>query len=349
MEASNLKKAGILTLIIVVIVIGILELYLRSKDFQPDYDDGNALWSDKRGMVYQKPAETTIFIGSSRIKYDLDIATWEKITGSKAIQLAIEGSSPLPVLEDLANDKRFKGNVIVDVTEGLMFSSERSDDPKQWISYYKEQTPAQHFSFMVNYPLESVFVFLDKNNFSLNAMLGKITMKKRFGVVEQPFKFPAEFGRISFERQNKMMNRFSTDTNLQKPVIGNWLWWFGFNKEKPAEGTKMDSLLRIIKSAADNIKARGGLVLFVRTPSGGPFLDYEKRGFPRNKYWDRLLNFTKCPGIHFEDYPEIAHFICPEWSHLSPKDAVLFTRSLIKILEKEEGWKFPNKQIANIN
>ncbi len=345
MEAVNFKKAGILTLFLVLISIGSWELYLRSKGFQPDYDDGNALWSDKRAKVNQSADETTVFIGASRIKYDLDIATWEKLTGTKAVQLAIEGSSPLPVLEDLANDKKFKGNVIVDVTEGLLFSSERSDDPKQWLSYYKEQTPAQHFSFMVNYPLESVFVFLDKNNFSLNALLGKMPLKKRLGVVAQPFKFPAEFGRISFDRQNKMMDRFSADTNLQKPVIGNWLWWFGFNKEKPAEGTKMDSIMGIIKSSVDNIKARGGLVLFVRPPSGGPFLAYEKQGFPRKKYWDKLLSFTDCPGIHFEDYPETANFICPEWSHLTPQDAIKFTRSLVKILE-QKGWTFLHKQFA---
>ena len=41
----------------------------------------------------------------------------------KIIQLAIEGNSPLPVLEDLAADENFKGNLVVDVTEGLFFSS----------------------------------------------------------------------------------------------------------------------------------------------------------------------------------------------------------------------------------
>jgi len=35
--------------------------------------------------------------------------------------LAIEGSCPRPILEDLANDQNFKGKLIVDVTEGLFF------------------------------------------------------------------------------------------------------------------------------------------------------------------------------------------------------------------------------------
>jgi hypothetical protein len=68
----------------------------------------------------------------------------------------------------------------------------------------------------------------------------------------------------------------------------------------------------------------------------------EQKGFPREKYWDRLLSFTNSPGIHFADYPPIAHFVCPEWSHLSPQDAATFTTHFISLLE-EKGWKFPNK------
>ncbi len=53
MEAPNFKKAGILTLILVVIVIGCWELYLRNQGSEATYDDGLPLWSDKRAMVYE--------------------------------------------------------------------------------------------------------------------------------------------------------------------------------------------------------------------------------------------------------------------------------------------------------
>lgn len=35
------------------------------------------------------------------------------------------------------------------------------------------------------------------------------------------------------------------------------------------------------------------------------------------------------PGIHFEDFRELASFECPEWSHLSAGNAVEFTRRLV--------------------
>jgi hypothetical protein len=53
-----------------------------------------------------------------------------------------------------------------------------------------------------------------------------------------------------------------------------------------------------------------------------------------------MLSYTETQGIHFKDYPGIANFICPEWSHLTPGDAVVFTREFIKILKEEKGWKF---------
>ena len=91
----------------------------------------------------------------------------------------------------------------------------------------------------------------------------------------------------------------------------------------------------------DKIKSRGGQVLFLRTPSSGALRQVELRDYPRSAYWERLLAFTGCKGIYFEDYPAIAHFDCPEWSHLSPDQAVIYTKNLIKILKENKGWPIP--------
>jgi hypothetical protein len=114
-------------------------------------------------------------------------------------------------------------------------------------------------------------------------------------------------------------------------------------------GHPLDSLLNVVKTCVDKIKARGGEVLFVRTPSSGPFLMGENMGYPRAKYWDRILAVTNCPGIYFADYPAMAHFVCPEFSHLSQPDAILYTKELIKILSAEKGWKFPKPIQSSTN
>ncbi|MDQ6756743.1 MAG: hypothetical protein M3004_07385 [Bacteroidota bacterium] len=348
MENKNLVKAAVLTLILVFSSIASWELYLRNKGVTPAYDDGESLWSDKRAMVYEPADKATVFIGSSRHKYDLDIDTWKSLTGDNPIQLAIEGNSPLPVLDDLANDKNFKGKLVIDVTEILFFTTAPNNitEPKTRIAYYKKRTPAQRFSFLVNHGLESNLVFLDKEYFSLNALLDKLSVPKRKGVFALPCECPMDFGRITFDRQNLMTNKFLTDTNLQNQVKGLWDFYRKITLEPPASGKKLDSILATVKTDVDKIKARGGQIIFVRSPSSGPFLMGEKMGYPREKYWDRLLAVTNLPGIYFEDYPAIAHFQCPEFSHLKPSDAIVYTKNLIPILE-QKGWTFPNKKAKN--
>jgi hypothetical protein len=347
MESKSMVKAAVLTLILVTTSIICWEVYLRSKGIKVTYDDGEELWSDKRAQVYEPADKATVFIGSSRHKYDLDIETWKSLTGDHPIQLAMEGNSPLPVLDDLANDKDFKGKLIIDVTEILFFSTSphNTTEPKDRIAYYKKRTPAQRFSFQVNHALESQFVFLDKNYFSLNALLEDLPIAKRKSVFALPCGCPRDFESVTFDRQNVMTNKFLTDTTIQNQVKGLWDFYRKSTLEPPSSGTKLDSILATVKTDIDKIKARGSQIIFVRTPSSGPFLMGEKMGYPREKYWDRLLAVTNCPGIYFEDYPAIAHFQCPEFSHLKQSDAIIYTKNLVQILE-EKGWRFPNKQTA---
>ena len=340
MHDKKFLKAGLLTLFLLLVVVISWESYLRSKGNIISYDDGAELWSNKRAKVYQKNA--TVFIGSSRIKFDLDIATWRKLTGEDAVQLAIEGESPTPILHDLAEDKKFKGKLVVDVTEGLFFSSSpvNTTTPKKFIDHFKKETPSQKFSFQLNHFAESKFVFLDKHYFSLEALWDIAPVQKRKGVFAMPHDFPIEFQRKNFDRQTCISPNFLVDTNLQRQVTSLWEFFASISDEKPPTGTKLDSFLLGIKTDVDKIVARGGKVLFVRTPSSGPYWMGEQKAFPRTEYWDHLLKFTNTPGIHFADYPAIDHFVCPEWSHLSQPDAIKFTENFVAILEKDKGWKF---------
>jgi hypothetical protein len=330
MNNSSLGKAGILALVLVAVSVFSWEFYLRKKGFETTFNDDPALWTHQRDKVYQPADKSTVFIGSSRIKFDLDIPTWESITGDQAVQLACVGSTPLPVLENLANDPQFKGRLIVDVTEGLFFSTspQNAYRPVDNLKYFKERTP------------ESKFVFLDKEWLSLNACLGNMPLNDRPGVYNF-HGFPADFGRVKFTRQEYMTDKFTADTLLQNKVKAIWASFIKMSKEPPASGGKLDSILNRVKNAVDKIRARGGQVLFVRTPSSGPYYHMgESKVFAREKYWDRILSTTNSPGIHFADYPAISNFICPEFSHLSQQDAVVFTKEFIRILNQEKEWSF---------
>ncbi len=336
MPEKSLWRAAVLMFILVVLVIGGWEAYLRLSGVTISYDNGKELWADKRAMVYEPADKATVFIGSSRIKYDLDIPTFEQATGRHAIQLAAEGSSPLPILIDLGKDKRFKGKLVVDVTEPLFFSGgARANKQVEFLAYYKSRTPAQRMSFLLDRAIESQFVFLDDEFLALNAEIDKhCTLPDRPGVFVFPL-FPIDFSHCDFNRQNSMTPRFLTDTSLQVQVQNIWSLLMSMAKNAPHSKTDRDPVPEIIQDAAaavDSIRARGGDVVFLRTPSSGKMWMIEQHAFPREKLWDPLLAATHCKGIFFSDHPEMAHFVCPEWSHLKPADAIAYTKALVPLL-----------------
>lgn len=324
-----------MTVLLVIIVIGGWEFYLRQSGVVLSYDNGKELWADKRGMVYEPSDKATVFIGSSRIKYDLDIPTWEKVTGRHAIQLAAEGSTPVPTLVDLGNDPKFRGKLVVDVTEILFFSTPAGDDRQvEYNAYYKSRTPAQRASFALDHALESRFVFLDEYSLSLNAGLEKLHLPDRPGVFVFPT-FPMDFEVTRFSRQNTMSDRFVADTSLQHRVQNIWLFIMNLQKNAPRPKTNpVPGIMEEVRTAVNKIRARGGDVVFVRTPSSGLFLQAEQHVVPRERLWDPLLTATQCKGVFYADYPATDHFVCPEWSHLAPADAVSYTRALITELPR---------------
>ena len=345
MQDGNFTKAAIFTILALVIGVVCWEIFLRKSGNNISFDDGPALWSAKRDAVYQKNA--TVFIGSSRIKYDLDIETWKQATGEDAVQLAMEGTSPSPILENLANDENFNGRLIIDVTEVLFFSKSpgRQGEVTANLDFYKNHhTPAQKAGFALNNRLESRFVFLDKSAFSLAALLDKVKLPPREGAFSPPA-FPVDFNRVTEDRQSYMTERFLMNATMINQVKAIWAG-MGKHREPTPTGDTLTDIFRGIKNNIDKIRARGGIVLFVRTPSSGPFREVEAKAFPREKYWDQMLAFTNTPGIYYLDHPSISHFECPEFSHLSKSDAVVFTKEFIKILETQVKWPFSSKQMT---
>jgi len=339
MHDKKFLKAGWLALVLLLALVASWEWYWRSKGFPVAFNDDNALWAKKRSEVYASPASSTVFIGSSRIKFDLDIPTWEAVTGEKAVQLAMVGTSPRPLLQDLANDEKFKGKLIVDVTEPLFFmrNTARSEkSAREGINYYKKQTPSQRASGVLDRQLESRLVFLEENAFGLNSLLNYMQIPNRQGVFSFPV-FPREFEMMTGERQAFMTDKFLHDTALQHWQTRNWTILGALDKTPAIKGDSLIAVFKELKTAIDKITARGGKVMFVRTPSSGGYIETENAVFPKQDYWDAMLTYTQTDGIHFTDHPETAHFVCPEWSHLATPDVLIYTKEFIKELN-QKGW-----------
>ena len=61
----------------------------------------------------------------------------------------------------------------------------------------------------------------------------------------------------------------------------------------------------------------------------------ESHVFARKEFWDQVVIQANVNSYHFEDYDQLKHFDCPEWSHLSASDASIFTTELAKIMQND--------------
>lgn len=341
MTSPSLLKAGLLAALLTGAFVVGWELYWRGQGFTVSYNDDEGLWASKRRLVYGTTPAGPVLVGSSRIKFDLDQDTWAGLSGRPPVQLALVGTSPRPVLTDLGNDPNFRGTVLVDVVEGLFFApagSRQEKRAREQLKAYPKWSLAQQGSFRIDRALESRLVFLDEDRLTLDVFLDRLELPSRPQVFMPPV-FPLKFAFNQFNRQTRMSPAFVADTALHTQVRRVWMHLGAMSDKRGDGGDTLTALIQSVKQSVDQIRARGGRVVFLRFPSDGPFWAAEQRGYPRARYWDRLLADTRTPGVHFADYPALAKFSCPEWSHLTPRDAATYTRALVPIIEQQTGWQ----------
>ncbi len=213
------------------------------------------------------------------------------------------------------------------------------------LKYYEGETPAQRASALLGFKLESSVAFLEEGKFGITNLLNDLQLPNRPGVFSFP-SMPHEFGVATYDRQTVMTPMFLTNPQLIKRQTDCWIKLGALNRTPGIKGDMLEAVFKEVKDAVDKIRARGGKVVFVRMPCSGTYLESETAAYPREQYWDPLLKYTNTPGIHYADYPAIANFVCPEWSHLQPKDVITFTNELVRILRDEHGWKFGEKATA---
>jgi len=332
----NLKRSLIIALIISVTAITIWELYWRSKGYTPTIDDNKALWAVQRDRVRDLDSENVVLMGSSRVLFDIQLDKWENETGIRPIQLASVGSSPLPIFHDIVENTDYTGTVIVGVTPGLFFSTTfPKAQPWSWpqskVDFYRDRTYAQQLNHLLSLPLQENLALMSAgeqkmdDNIDLKALLKRIKIGQRIPEGMPPF---YEFGEItSIDRNLRMMEKTVTDTAFANTIIKVWTF-FGKTAPPPDKKSTMDFFLKDAKK----FKARGGNLVLLRCPSSGGYRMGENIVTPRKDFWDDLVKQTNVKSYHFEDYEQFKNLKCPEWSHLSAKDADYFTGELAKIM-----------------
>lgn len=106
-----IPRVAWLPMLIVVAAVTLLllsawEIAMRGRGLRAgDLDDGRDFWAVERRKLDTAPRDSVVIIGDSRILFDTDLATWERLTGGRPIQLALMGGNAQHFLHDLAMDE----------------------------------------------------------------------------------------------------------------------------------------------------------------------------------------------------------------------------------------------------
>ena len=337
-----------ITVVVVLVVIAAAsawELYCRSIGYGPTLDDNEDLWTIARQRV--KP-ESIVIIGDSRGWYDLDLDELQRGLGNRPVQLAMGGGCGYPILADLADDKSFHGTIICSFVPRLFLAPPGTppmERGEKAVRRSHTQTPAQRASEYLAMPLEEHVAFLKQQDLTLEQLLKRLPIPNRSGALVPP-RLPPYFGTVDRERRARMIEECARGGKLATTIQQIWLPIF--TPPPPPSYVPKDVFMAKMKdaiekrfgdtiAAVEKLRARGGKVVFVRLPVSGGLKALEDRTTPRGQTWNPLLQGTGAPGIYFEDFPELAGFNCPEWSHLSAGDSVEFSKRLVPHLRAALG------------
>jgi hypothetical protein len=311
------------------------EWYWRAFGATPGYRNSNGQWADQRRRIDEGEGHKTVLIGSSRVLFDVQLPVWEQATGERPIQLALEGTSPVPMLEDLAADMNFTGRLLVGVAPDIFFSGFTYRG--EVLPYYRKQGPSQRSgNWLSMHLLEPYFAFYDPD-FALGTVVMRQPWPQRPGVpaslrVRKLFVTDAD-------RNTTLWDKVANDPSYRDLARRIWAQDFGVplpgmdTREKAAK--LIDKQIAKAAAAVEKLRTRGVRVLFVRPPSDGEYYAFEQKHLPRAETWDLLLERTGAAGIHFEDYPQLQGYELPEWSHLSAPEAARFTAALVPLVERQ--------------
>ncbi len=322
--------------IIVCLAAAAWEIYCRAIGYAPTLNDTGDLWAQVRRDVQP---ESVVIVGDSRPLFDLDLNELEQALGKRPVQLALAGSCAYPILADFANEDRFHGTLIVSIVPGMFFApgGPLLETSEKALQRYREQTWAQRASHHLGMFLEHQVAFLKQEDLTLDRLLNKLPIPNR-PQAQVPPTLPPYFQWVDPDRRVRMTEQCAQPGELQSRVQQIWPPLFTpppppsyVPREVFAEqmGKAVEARFRDTAAAVEKLRARGGKIVFVRFPVTGELKALEDRLNPRSREWDRLLKETAAPGIYFEDFPELAGFNCPEWSHLSAGDSVEFTKRLV--------------------
>lgn len=325
--------------------VAAMELRLAAKGFRPTVVDSEALWQAERARARRLGERALIIVGASRIQLGLNLSVLRRLTGLEPVQLAIDGTPALPVLEGLTRDPRIRGTVLMDYYDNMLEREGNQVRSRTYEERFEQSAATAHmfpdYEWIEGYLSQRwrriLRSYADETQ-PLTALLIRI-----FGnATPQYLVTLPDRSRLADYRLVEMPNFYyrrvvrNLGEEIQLPPQATYEDLKGLLESRIRQLEPLDEMvsmsqkrLEYLESLVHTIQDRGGKVIFVVMPASGMVRDIERRLFPRPRFWDRLVAQTSARTVHFEDFPALRDFVCPDGSHLDYRDQVGFTTALV--------------------
>ena len=311
-------------LLLGVLAGGSLEGFWFLLGYAPSVRDDPGLWGLVRRQA-SRSAHAAVLVGTSRIHAGLDPAVLSReIPGHDWLDLALDGTSPLPVMEDLAGDPSFKGVVICDVLPYYLFSPMGFDDSRsrEFVRYYHNHNSA--WGDAIESELRTAVqsrLRLARDDANLLQLVRQVWVSRSLPQADP-----------SSMLANRLMRVDFTHVNVAR-LTDQWVQVRVSDKRRLA-GLETDANLARIAGWVRAIEGRGGKVVFLRMVVSGKVREIEERLYPQAEYWGKFARSQSTLFIDFSDYPALAKFTCPEGSHLDYRQTPAFSSAFARLLKE---------------
>jgi hypothetical protein len=324
------------------------ELDLRYQGWSPSVNDSGELWSYYRKRAAELGNNAIILVGKSRIQVGADLDEIRSITKLEPVQLAIDGTTPVPVMENLANDPRITGTIILELTENDIQRDYSNNKATEWIAYYEHVyvkgskiEPYRVIDRNIGTLLEKFLVTRIEGAKPYTVISSLIFNKKEFInylVLHPDRSRDADYGKVKMPDfyAARVVRQFGKNLFGQQ-VIPYEVFLEVYSRAvaelKPLDNSVFLQGIKELLEYVHKIESRGGRVIIVRFPTDKLIREIDHKRYPRQLYWDQLAkqhDQTK----HSEDYLALSTYDLPDGSHLDFRDKKRFTHELIKIIYK---------------
>jgi len=304
-------------------VVGSWEALIRSAALGPEFIDNRALWVSERHRLNGYGGDAIAVLGASRVQRAIHPETLARELGGPVVQLAVEGTSAIPLLEDLAVDPRFRGTVLFSVAPAFSFNRRLSKldagNQAEWVAYYRSQSRSRRFEYELRLATQDLFAFRSPDA-SVTRVLPDVLLRGK--LPESNFKMTFADRSVSVD-----YSKFRTPETPQRMVD------LYLENTEAYEADEFADLINYVSAIVTILNVKNCRVIFLRLPSGDIVRDLERRMFPNERFWGYMKRNINAEFIHFEDFPELSGYLSVDGSHVASEKSAAFTKVLAGVIQ----------------